>query len=577
MRNQEVSRIFQEIARILDLKGENPFRVRAYEKAARNIESLGEDLEALWREGKLTSLSGIGKDLASKIEEILKTGTLSFYEELKKDTPSGLIAMMEIPGLGPRTVKTIYERLKIDNIDALEEAARKGLLRNIEGIKEKTEENILRGIRLIKEGKSRTPLYYALGVAQEFLEPLKRLKTVRAIEIAGSLRRRKDTVKDIDILTVSSNPQKVMDTFVSLEGVKEVLAKGETKSSIIARQRNMQVDLRVVEEKSFGAALLYFTGSRQFNIKLRTMALKHGYKINEYGIFLTSGRKSAEGKMVAGGDEKSIFQLFKMKVIPPELREDRGEIEAALKGKLPSIVSPHEIKGDLHVHSRYSDGTSTIEEIAKEALKRGYKFIAITDHSQSLKVAGGLDKKTVYRKLEEIKKLNQRIKGIRILCGTEVDILSDGRLDYPDSILKEFDVVIAAIHTGFKQSRKQLTRRILSACKSRYVHIIAHPTGRLWGTRESYDIDLEEIAKAACDNGVALELNCSYDRYDLNDEEVFRIKRKGLKFALGTDAHMLEQLKAMDLGVSIARRGWLTKGDLLNCMEVDKLLKWLRK
>mgnify|MGYP000554200521 FL=1 len=574
MKNKLVADIFREIAKLLELKGENPFRIRAYEKASQNIESLTQDVEVFAKENKLTSLPGIGQDLANKIKEIIKTGTLTQYEKLKKEVPKGLLEMMEIPGLGPKTVKLIYEKLKIDSIGKLEEAAKSGKLRKLDGIREKTEENILKGISLLKKGRERTPLYLALKIAEGFLEPLRQMKEVEKIEVAGSVRRRKETIRDIDILIVSKNPSEVMDKFVNLSYVREVLAKGETKSSVRAGENEIQVDLRVVEKESFGSALMYFTGSKAFNIKLRQLASKDGYKINEYGVFaLTKGKE----KKVAGRTEEEIFELFKMPFVAPELREDRGEVELALKNKLPKIIDRKDIKGDLHVHSKYSDGTSTIKDIALYAEKMGYQYVGICDHSQGLKVAGGVSVKDVYAKIEEVRKINRQLKKVKVLCGTEVDILNDGSLDYPDSVLKEFDLVIAAIHSGFKQPQHQLTKRIVSACKNKYVHVIAHPTGRLFGVRDSYEIDFDEILKVASDYQVALELNCFPQRLDLNDINCMRARAKKVKIALGTDAHILDQMLNMDLGVSVARRGWLEKEDVLNCWSLDKLLKWLKK
>ena len=569
MKNQEVADIFKRVVKVLELKGANPFRIRAYEKAAQNIENLAEDIEIVCKEGKLTSIPGIGEDLANKIKEILNTGTLKQYEELKKDVPDGLFKLLEIPGVGPKTVKTIYEKLKIDSLEKLEEAARKGRLRVLEGIRAKTEENILRGIALLKEGKERKPLYVALAVAKGFIEELKKMKEIEKIEVAGSLRRKKDTVKDIDILVTSPAPSKVMEKFVHLETVKEVLAKGETKSSVISKEYSMQVDLRVVTKESFGSALMYFTGSKQFNIKFRQLAIKNNYKINEYGVF-------RQNKKVAGESEEEIFSLMKMQYIPPELREDKGEVELSLKNSLPKLVERNDIKGDFHIHSKYSDGSSTIEEIAEKAKELGYAYVGVCDHSQSLKVAHGVSIKDIFKKIEEVRKVSKK-KGITVLCGAEVDIDSEGRLDYPDSVLKELDIVIIAIHTGFKQSKAQITRRIVKASQNKYVHIIAHPTGRLWGVRDSYEVDWEEIFKVAKDYRVSLEINCYPQRLDLDDTHCMKAKRKGIKLALGTDAHLLDQMLNIDLGVSVARRGWLEPADLLNCMDEEELFKWLRK
>ncbi|MDP2924365.1 MAG: DNA polymerase/3'-5' exonuclease PolX [Candidatus Omnitrophota bacterium] len=574
MKNQEVANIFREISKILKLKGDNPFRIRAYERAAQNIESLGQDLTIALEEDNLTNIPGIGTDLASKIKEIIATGNLDYYEKLKKELPQGLLRMMEIPGLGPKTVKKIYEKFKIDNIEELEEAAREKKLEKLEGIREKTEENILRGIGLLKKGGERTPLHYAAALAESFVKELKKMEEIAKIEVAGSLRRYKETIKDIDILIVSQKPAAVMDRFVQLPQVKEVLAHGETKSSVISNKNNMQVDVRVVREKSFGSALMYFTGSKDFNIKLRQLAIKNNYKINEYGIFSASSLKKE--KWLAGKTEEDIFSLLKMAYIAPELREDKGEIEAALENALPKLVQFKDIKGDLHVHSKYSDGVSSLPELARKAQVLGYDYVGICDHSQSLKVANGLSEAEVFKKLKEIRKINKKAKA-KLLCGTEVDISSDGSLDYPDSLLREFDLVIAAIHRGFKQSKSELTKRIISACKNKYVNVIAHPTGRLWGARDAYEIDLDEILKVCRNQQVALEINCYPQRLDLNDVSALKAKKMNVKLCLGTDSHKTEQLTAMELGISVARRGWLEKKDVINCMPIDKLLKWLRK
>jgi DNA polymerase (family 10) len=360
-----------------------------------------------------------------------------------------------------------------------------------------------------------------------------------------------------------------MDKFVHLDSVKEVLSHGETKSSVISKENDVQVDLRVVDDGSFGSALLYFTGSKEFNIRLRQLAIKMGYKINEYGIF-------KKDKKLAGKTEEEIFSLLKMEYIPPELREDRGEIAAASEKKLPRLVELKNIKGDFHIHSKYSDGLASIPDISKKLEEFNYEYAAICDHSQGLKIAGGLSEEEVYKKLKELEKINQKSK-LKLLAGTEVDIDAEGKLDYSAGILKEFEVVVAAIHTGFKQTKAQLTKRIVNACKNKYTNIIAHPTGRLWGSREAYDIDIDEVCRAAKDNQVALEINCYPQRLDLNDVNVMRAKKHGVKIALGTDSHKLNQLQYIELGVSVARRGWLEKEDVINCFNFDKIMKWLKK
>ena len=520
-------------------------------------------------------MPGIGVDLAKKIEEMLETGSLKYYQQLKKEVPSGLFDMLRIQGLGPKTVKLIYDKLGIDTVAKLEKAISAGKLNQLEGIREKTQENILRGIEFLKKSKGHFSFYEANKVAEKFIEKIKKFKGIKKVELAGSLRRKKSEVKDIDILAISKNPESVMDKFTKLDLAGDVLAKGPTKSSIIANESNIQVDLRVLDEKSFGSAMVYFTGSKDFNVKLRQLAIKKGYKINEYGAFaVRAGKKE---KLLGAKTEQEIFSLMELDYIPAELREDRGEIEAAKKGELPRLIEKKDVKGDLHVHSKYSDGKESIEEIARAAKMFGYDYIGISDHSQGLKIANGLSIKELHKKIEEVKKINKKLSGIKVLCGTEVDILMDGSIDYPDSVLKELDYVIAAIHSGFKQSKEQITKRIIKACKNKYVNIIAHPTGILRGVRDSYQVDLEKIFQVASDFDVALEINCHPQRMDLSDLRVMEAKSKKAKLFLGTDSHTIEQLDFIELGINIARRGWLTKKDVINCFKPGELKKWLKK
>ena len=563
MKNQEIGKIFRQTASILEIKGENPFRIRAYERAARNIESMPEAIEDFIKDDKVKDIPGIGKDLEEKIKEIVSTGELLYLEGLKKDIPKGLLDILDIPGIGPKTAKMLHEKLGIRDLVMLERMAHAGRVRNLPGMKRKTEENILRGIELLKRSHDRMDLSTAMDVADIFVKQLKKTKEVKRIDPAGSLRRKKDTIRDIDMLVSSKKPGKVMDIFTELPEVRDVLAKGLRKSSIVAKD-GMQVDVRVIDEDSYGAALVYFTGSKAHNVKLRKLAIKKGLKLNEYGIF----RKQ---KRVCGRTEKEVYKVLGLSYIVPELREDRGEVEAAREGSLPKLVCSSDIKGDLHVHSNWSDGGSSIEALVKEAMTLGYEYIAITDHSQGLKIAGGLDKEKLKQKRKEIERLSKKYKGIRILRGTEVDIDSDGRLDYSDDILKEMDIVIGAIHSGFKQSREKLTRRIVKACRNQHVHMIAHLTGRLWGAREPYEVDLKEILKVCRDTDTVLEVNSFPQRLDLDDINCRMAKDFGVKIAINTDAHIAKQLRTMKFGIAVARRGWLEKKDVINALPFKDL------
>ncbi|MEW6101450.1 MAG: DNA polymerase/3'-5' exonuclease PolX [Candidatus Omnitrophota bacterium] len=569
MNNIEIARIFREISEILQIKGENVFRVRAYERAAQTIQSLTEDIENFAKEGRLTEIPGIGKDLAAKIEEFLGTGRVKMLEDLKKKIPEGLLELLNIPSVGPKTAKLLSEKLKIKNIEGLKKAIKNKQLEGVFGIKEKTIENIKKGIEILEGGRERLTLGQATLIADEFLNYFKREPSIKELCLAGSLRRQKETVRDIDILVISANPRRVMDIFTALPTVKDILAKGETKSSVRTHS-GVQVDCRVVSQKSFGAALIYFTGSKNFNIKLRQLAIKKGFKVNEYGVFRNN-------RFLAGKSEEEVFKLLGMSFVAPELREDTGEVELALKNRLPSLVEHKDIKGDLHVHSNWSDGANTIQEMAQAALKSGLSYIGATDHSQSLKVAGGLSTRELKKKKAEIDKINKRLKGLRVLFSTEADIDAEGRIDYPDDTLKEFDVVVAAIHSGFKQPREQLTKRMIKACNSKYVHIIAHPTGRLWGVREPYDLDIEKVFKAAKETNTHLEINAFPERLDLDSLNCRKAKEIGVGLAINTDAHSFGQLETMKFGVSVARRGWLSKEDVINTLEAEELLKKIKK
>lgn len=569
MKNQEIAKIFNEIADLLEIKGENPFRIRAYRRAAQNIEGLPKSVESTPKED-LLKIPGIGRDLAGKIEEYLKSGKVQAHEDLKNDFPGGVLALLSVPGLGPKTSKMLYEKLKIKGVDDLERLASEHKLAGLPGIKEKTEENILKGIEMLKRGRERQPLGRVLPLANDIVGHLKKSAPVIKIDIAGSLRRWKDTIKDIDILATSENPKETMNIFVRLPHVKEVLMHGNTKSSVITSE-GIQVDLRVVEKESYGAALAYFTGSKEHNIRLREMAVKKGLKINEYGVF-----REKDDKRIGGQKEEDIYEILGIPYIPPELREDRGEIDAALNGRLPRLVMLEDIKGDLHVHSKWSDGSHTFEQLADAAKELGYSYFALTDHSKGLGVAHGLTAERLMGQKKELDAVNRKIKKFKILHGIEVDIKSDGSLDLPDDILSKLDLVAASIHSGFKQSREQLTRRIVSAMKNPFVSIIAHPTGRLIGERDAYELDMDEALKAAKETGTALEINAYPMRLDLNDIYAKRAKDMGIPIVISTDTHVTNQFNYMNYGVAIARRGWLEKNDVLNTLNVDKLLRKIK-
>ena len=570
MKNQEIARIFNDIADLLEIKGGNPFRIRAYRRAAQNIEGLTKDVAETPKD-ELMKIPGIGQDLAGKIEEYVRTGSLQFYEDLKKEVPAGLSVLLSVPSLGPKTAKLLFERLKVKDIETLEQLARKHKLSGLPGIKDKTEENILKGVEMLKRGMERQPLGKVLPVANDILQHLKREAPIKKLSIAGSIRRWKDTIKDIDILATSQDPKAAMNAFVHLPHVKDVLMHGPTKSSVIIHE-GLQVDLRVVEENSFGAALAYFTGSKAHNIRLREMALKSGLKINEYGVF-----REKDNMKVGGKEEEDIYRILDLPYIPPELREDTGEVEAAIEGRLPKLIELKDIKGDLHVHSKWSDGSHDFEELIDEAKKRGYEYIAITDHSKGLGIARGLSAERLIEEKKEIDAINKRLKGFRLIAGIEVDIRSDGRMDFPDEILKKMEVVVASIHSGFRQNREQMTKRLVSAMRNPYVSIIAHPTGRLIGERDPYDVDMDEVFKVAKETGTAIEINAYPLRLDLNDVYAKMAKEIGIAIVISTDTHITNQFDYMGYGVSIARRGWLEKKDILNTLSYDSLMKRFKK
>jgi DNA polymerase (family 10) len=566
-KNREIAEIFERIADALDLLEENPFRIRAYRNAARNITELSEDIEDIAERGELTKIPGVGTELAEKIKEFLTTGKVKDYEELKKKVPEGLVELLGIQGLGPKTLAKLNKELDVKNLKDLERVLEGEEILKLRGMGEKKVQDIKRGIELLKRSVERMPLGIALTISEEIIHEISKIPGAEGTIAAGSLRRMKETVGDIDILTIAHDGERVIKAFTKLPLVKVVLAAGDTKGSVILKN-GMQADLRVVEPASYGAALQYFTGSKAHNIKLRTIALRKGLKINEYGIF------RGEEK-IAGKTEEEVYKTLELPWISPEIREDKGEIEAALDGNLPDLVELRDIKGDLHMHSKWSDGKATIEEMALKAKELGYEYIAITDHSLSSRIARGLTTQRLYEKKKEVEAVNKKLNGIKILMGSEVDIKSDGSLDYPDEVLKDLDVVVASVHSGFKMDRESMTKRIVKALRNPFVHILAHPTGRLIGERDPYEVDMDVVIRAAKTYGKAIELNSYYLRLDLNDINVRKAIEMGIKIVISTDSHLPDQLRMMRLGVATARRGWAEKKDVLNTMDLKELSKWL--
>jgi DNA polymerase (family X) len=570
MRNFEVARQFELMADILELKGENQFRIRAYRRAAQNLESLSEDIETVAREGRLEDIPGIGADLAGKIQECLRTGKIKEIGAASKGVPRGVVELLSIPGVGPRTARVLYEREHITGIDQLEKRARKGGLRGLPGIQAKTEQNILKGIGLVRGGQARMPLGHALPLGRELVRALERLAPVEQISLAGSTRRMKETVGDIDILVTSTKPAAVMQAFVALPQVADVLERGTTKGSIRHRE-GIQVDLRVVDPACFGAALVYFTGSKQHNIHIRDIGVKKGLKISEYGVF-----RAATDRRVVSATEAEVYAAVGLPWIPPELREDAGEIEAALERRLPDLVELDQIRGDLHCHTNATDGHHTIDALVTAGERRGYRYVAVTDHSVSTRVAGGLTADELAAHVRRIRAVQARHPRITVLAGSECDIRPDGSLDYPDQVLAGLDLVIASVHTAFKQPRAEMTRRICRALAHPRVHVLGHPTGRLIGERDPYAVDIEEVLRTARRHGKAVEINAYPDRLDLNDIHARRAHALGVLVAVSTDAHMLDHLGWMELGVATARRGWTETRQVVNTWSSQKLLAWLR-
>ena len=560
MKNKELARIFDRIGDALEFKGEMVFRVLAYRKAARVLDELVEDVEVLHREGRLDELPGIGAGIAKKIVEYLETGKMKKYAEVTKGIPDSLLNMLDIQNLGPKTLALAHTKLSVKTIADLKKVIANGKLAELPQMGEKKVENIRKGIELYEKGHERLSIAVAERVASEVISYLKKNTSIKDISAAGSLRRWKETIGDVDVLVTGKGGAKIVRTFTEYPGAERVLAAGDTKGSIMV-EGGVQVDLRIVEPKSYGAALQYFTGSKAHNVRCRNIARTKGMKLSEYGLF--KGKR-----IVAGKTEEEVYKKLGLGYIPPELREDRGEIEAALKRKLPKLIELTDIRGDLQMHSTYSDSSATISQLAQTAENLGYEYILITDHSQSAKYARGLEIGRLKKQWKEIDKVNKRSR-VNVLKGIEVDILKDGKLDYPDKILKQLDLVVASIHQGFK---KNVTERMCAAMENPYVDIIGHPTGRLISSREGYVVDIPMVMEKAVETGTWLELNAFWDRLDLSDANLRVAKEMGVMISIGTDAHDTQGLLWMKFGVATARRGWLEPHDVVNTFALKKLL-----
>jgi len=570
VQNIDIVGIFKKMANLLEIQGANPFRIRAYRNAARNLSNNQRNVSDMIEEGAdLTNLPGIGNDLAEKIKEIVKTGSLSKLEEIEAKIPSGLDKLFKISGLGPKRVKALYRNLEVHDLKDLKRAAEKGKIHELKGFGRKMERLILEDLEQMDGKEERIKLVEAEQRAKPLVAYLKKIKGIKEVIVAGSFRRRKETIGDLDILATCENGSKVMDQFTNYEDVRKVISKGKTRSSVVLRS-GLQVDLRVLSQDSYGAALHYFTGSKSHNIAIRRLAVKKKIKINEYGVF-------KKEKRISGKTEKEVYDAVGLAFIEPELRENRGEVEAAQEGRLPVLINLDNLRGDLHTHTTETDGRNRLEEMARAAKDRGYEYLAVTEHSKKVAMAKGLDAKRLKRQIEEIDRLNEKLEGIVLLKGIEVDILKDGSLDLPDEILKELDLTVCSVHYNRNLSQKKQTERIIRAMDNPHFNILAHPTGRLIDEREPYEVDLEKIMEAARDRGCFLEINAHPDRLDLSSRYCKLAKEIGLKVIISTDAHSLTDLDFMRFGVYQARRGWLETEDVINTRSWEQLRKMLQR
>lgn len=569
MKNLLIAKILNNIADILELQGIN-FKPQAYRKAALSVEGLTEDIEELYQQGKLQEIPGVGASIAEKIEEIIKTGKLQYYEKLKKEIKIDIEELNAIPGLGPKKMKILYQKLKVKKVKDLEAAIKNGKLQQLAGFGDETAKNLLKGIEFFKSNPHRFLYAQALPIVNQIIEKLQKNPAVDKIEVAGSFRRGKETVGDLDILVSSTQPEKVMDAFVSLSDVKDILAQGTTKSSI-RLSNGLQVDLRVVKENEWGSALLYFIGSKDHNVELRKLALSKGYTLNEYGLFRVEDKKC-----IAGKKEEDIYKKLGLDYIEPELRENTGEIKAAQEHHLPNLITAKDIQGIFHNHSTWSDGNNSLLEMAQKAEQLGFKFISFNDHYGHVGITNPLNEKRLAGYLKEIEKVRKKV-GIRIFSGVEIDILKDGTLPLSPAKLKLLDVVVASVHVALKMNEAEMTRRVCSVLEKYPMNILGHPTDRLLNIREPIPLNLEKVFETAAKHKVLMEINASPARMDLDGMKIKKALQAGCKFALSTDAHAIDHLAGYPYGILMARRGWLEKKDLVNCWEVGKIEKELQK
>ena len=567
--NDDVARVLTEFADLLAIVADDPFKPRAYEKAARAIGGFPDELRDLDDAG-IRAIPNVGKSIAEKVRSVLETGTFRELEELRAQVPSGVRSMTAIPGFGPKKAMVVYQELGIDGLEELVAAARDGRLRGLKGFSAKTEENVLQAVQRAQRDTGRVTIDVAMGVAEALLERLRTITDVRRAELAGSLRRMAETIGDVDLLVASASPAPIMDAFTGYDDVERILARGETRSSVVTRS-GLQVDLRVIPEEAWGAAMIYFTGSKAHNVRIREMAVRKGLKLNEYGLFQVQ-----TDELIAAASEGDVYERLGLPFIEPTLREDRGEIEAALAGELPQVVTVKQMRGDLHTHTDLTDGVATLEQMLAAAAAKRYAYYAVTDHAPNLAMQRMTDEKMLAQRAK-LRALQDRYPRMILLHGTELNIDPDGAVDWPASFLEGFDLTVASIHSHFNQSREAMTRRMIRAMENPHVNVVGHPTTRKIGRRDPVDLDLDAVFEAAARTGTALEIDAYPDRLDLRDEHVRRARRYGARFSIDTDAHAVGHLDAMRYGVGVAQRGWLTKDDVIDAWPLTKLRRFLRK